>query len=341
LLCRPGWIAPRPVELERIRLSWVDTPPVAADVTGPVSAGVRPLRPSASGGGRFGSYAEALVGIEPPALLENRVCYRLLSADLGASVPGLELTRARYFDGINVGEAMAHELAEVVLAGADLEQDGQFPERLVLRRSLGDPTDVGSRTSLVALTVLTLRVPEHGPASFMLHWRDPAAVAHAGGLYQVMPVGVFQPVAEGREAERRDLDLWRGMAREFSEEFLGTPEEYEAGYERGPFFVALGAARRSGDLAVWCLGLGVDPLTFAADLLCVAVLRASAFDALFPQLVGANAEGRVVNWPGMTGIPFTAEVVARFAGGAERMQPAGAAVLDRAWRHRRELGVGR
>jgi hypothetical protein len=268
-------------------------------------------------------------------LLENRGCYRLLSADLGLDVPELSLTRARYFDGIDVGEAIGHELAE-----AYLDQDGPLPERLVLRRSLGDPTDLGSRTSLVALTVLTLRVPAHGPPSFMLHWRDPAAVAHAGGLYQVMPVGVFQPVTEGAEVERRDLDLWRGMAREFSEEFLGAPEDYETGYERRPFFAALDAARRSGDVAVWCLGLGVDPLTFAADLLCVAVLRASAFDALFPGLVSANDEGRVVSWPGMTGVPFTAEVVARFAGGDEPVQPAGAAVLDQAWRHRRDLGVG-
>ena len=41
-----------------------------------------------------------------------------------------------------------------------------------------------------------------------------------------------------------------------------------------------------------------------------------------------------IHRPGMTGLPFTAEVVARFAGGAEPMQPAGAAALELAWRHR-------
>jgi hypothetical protein len=259
----------------------------------------------------------------------------LLSADLTGDVPVLELTRARYFDGISGGEAIAHELAQAC------EKPGQpLNGRLPLREFLGDPTSLRGRTSLVALTVLTVRVPARGAPTFLLHWRDPAAVTHAGGLYQVMPVGVFQPLAEGPQAERRDLDLWRGMAREFSEEFLGTPEEYETGYEQRPFFAALDAARRSGDLTVSCLGLGVDPLTFAADLLCVAVLNASAFDALFPGLVSANAEGRVVSWPGMTGVPFSAQTVARFTGRSEPVQPAGAAVLDQAWWHRHELGIG-
>ena len=67
------------------------------------------------------------------------------------------------------------------------------------------------------------------------------------------------------------------------------------------------------------------------------MFRADAFDALFGGLVTANDEGRVVSWPGLTGVPFTADVVRRFAGGSEPMQPAGAAVLELAWRHRARL----
>ena len=130
------------------------------------------------------------------------------------------------------------------------------------------------------------------------------------------------------------------MAREFSEEFLGTPEDYGArplDYSGWPFFGALSAARAAGQLGVWCLGLGADPLTLATDILVAAVFGSDAFDALFAGLVTANDEGRVVSWPGMTGVPFTAEVVHRFAGGAEPMQPAGAAALELAWRHRARL----
>lgn len=51
----------------------------------------------------------------------------------------------------------------------------------------------------------------------------------------------------------------------------------------------------------------------------------------------ANEEGRVVSWPGLTGVPFTAEVVSRFAGGSEPVRPAGAAVPELAWRQRARL----
>jgi hypothetical protein len=72
-------------------------------------------------------------------------------------------------------------------------------------------------------------------------------------------------------------------------------------------------------------------------MLAVAVFSSDVFDDLFAGLVAANDEGRVVSWPGMTGVPFTAGVVARFAGGSEPMQPAGAAALELAWRHRARL----
>lgn len=116
------------------------------------------------------------------------------------------------------------------------------------------------------------------------------------------------------------------------EAILGS-EDYGGAvdYDRWPFFGELSAARSAGKLRVWCLGLGADPLTLAVDVLCVAVFASDVFDALFAGLVTANAEGRVT-----TGIPFTADVVRRFTG-REPMQPAGAAVLELAWQHRKRL----
>jgi hypothetical protein len=327
LLARPEWLPPAPLELGQVGLTWVDTPPPGADVTGPASAHVRPWR---APGRRYASYADALARIERPALLENRPIYRLLSASLTGPRPLLALTRGRYFDWVNGGEAMAHEFAAAWRADPE---DLFHPERLRLRALVGDPGDLAGRSALSAVTTLTLRIPPAGDPTFVLHWRDPAAVTHAGGLYQVMPVGVFQPAAEGAEARARDLDLWRCMAREFSEEFLGAAEDYggPADYADRPFFRELSAARAAGKLRVWCLGLGADPLTLAVDILCVAAVGSDVFDALFAGLVAVNAEGRV-----QTGVPFTAEVVGRLTG-REPMQPAGAAVLDLAWRHRKEL----
>ena len=78
-----------------------------------------------------------------------------------------------------------------------------------------------------AITTVTVRQSAAG-SQFLLHWRDPAKVTHAGGLYQVMPVGIFQPADGNPASVRSDLSLWRSMAREFSE---GTKKHYKR-YER-------------------------------------------------------------------------------------------------------------
>ena len=328
LLCRPSWLLGEPLDLDDVALDWLDAvvPPPAVPEEG--SAGVRPVR---APGQRYGSYTEALAAIERPALLENRVIYRLLAADLAGSRAGLTLGGGRYFDWLNTGEAVAHELA-----GAWQEDQDLSPGRLRLRTLIGDPCDFGRRSASFAVTTLTLRVPAGGEPTFLLHWRDPARVAHAGGLYQVMPVGIFQPTAETEAARRGDLDLWRCMAREFSEEFLGAPDEYGRAVDYGnwPFYRELSAARAAGKVRVACLGLGVDPLTLATDLLTVAAFASDTFDELFGGLVSSNDEGRVA-----TGFPFTAAGVDRFVAGGERMQAAGAAVLELAWRYRRQLDL--
>jgi hypothetical protein len=163
-------------------------------------------------------------------------------------------------------------------------------------------------------------------------------------VYQVMPAGIFQPVSAAPAAQRHDLSLWRCMTREFSEELLGGSEEYptRAGrldYGRWPFHRELAAAREAGTLRVSCLGLGVDPLTLATDILTVAVFDAGVFDRMFRGLVTENAEGRVVTEDGSAAIPFTQATVDRFTGGAEPLQTAGAALLRLAWQHRGVLGI--
>src|SRR4029077_3059346 len=88
-----------------------------------------------------------------------------------------------------------------------------------LRAQIADPCDLRRRPVNLAISTLTLRLAQAtGRASFLLHWRDPAKVGHAGGLYQVIPVGVFQPSGDAAWHEREDFSLWRCMLREFDEE---------------------------------------------------------------------------------------------------------------------------
>src|SRR5439155_4204690 len=93
----------------------------------------------------------------------------------------------QYFDVINVCEATAHELAASVRGG-----DSSSTAELPLRSLIGDPTDFGRRSMIAAISTLVLRHDRaHDTAEMILHWRDPSRVASGGGLYQVIPVGVF------------------------------------------------------------------------------------------------------------------------------------------------------
>jgi hypothetical protein len=126
------------------------------------------------------------------------------------------------------------------------------------------------------------------------------------------------------------------MLREFDEELRGTPEEYGAGpvdYDSWPFARHMAAALDRGQIRVWCLGLGVDPLTYATDLLTVAVIDSRVFDELFRLDPRRNDEGSV-----LAAREFAAHVIDRVVTG-DPVQAAGAAVLRLAWRHRDTLTV--
>ena len=351
LLAGPDWIAPSPVPLDNITLTW--SPQAQAptiDGTETESDRARPLR---APGQRYACYADALGDLDRPQLFEDRPSYRLLAVDWsdptgGSNAGRLVFGRGSYFQILNICEAVAHELAAAVLDFPELERVAprQLAGRLPFRARISDPFGLQLRPVLPAISTLTLRRdPAAGTATWLAHWRDPAKVASGGGLYQVTPVGVFQPSTSNPAAEAGDFDLWRCMAREFNEELLGAPEPAShdttlLDYATWPFFQALEQARRTGRLRVSCLGLGVDPLTLVCDILMVCVFDAEVFDAIFDGIVTTNAEGHLVGdgdqAPAVAGVPFTQESVERFSA-TKPMQPAGAALLQLAWRHRATL----
>ena len=355
LLAAPGWQPAEPVPLPEVGLELTPAearppaagPPPAGPAVLPVPDGAAldgaaaALLPERPDGTRYLRYSDVLRDLAAPAVFENRVTYRLTEAALISGLtpgdervsgltPGasrLAFTRGRYFDGIDTGEAAAHEYAATRLGGRPAG----------LRALIADPCDLRRLPANLAISTLTLRLDRAtGRASFLLHWRDPAKVGHAGGLYQVIPVGVFQPSGEAAWNERRDFSLWRSMIREFDEELRGRSEDYgsEAGpvdYDSWPFARHMATALDRGQIRVWCLGLGADPLTYATDLLTVAVIDSSVFDELFSLSPRRNDEGSV-----LAAREFAAHVIDHIATG-EPVQAAGAAVLRLAWRHRETL----
>ncbi len=343
LLARPEWLPGAPVPLEQVTLSWSPGRlPRQIEGTEPAFTAGLPLT---GDGTRFGGYAAALGALRRPALFEDRACYRLLEAQATPGGAKLGFGEGRYFEVINTVEAVAHEYAAVTLADG-----GEHPAMaaLPLRSLIGDPTDLARRPVMVALCTLVLRADRaSGESAMILHWRDPARVASGGGMYQVAPVGVFQPSHDAEWNQANDFSLWRCFVRELAEELLGGGEDYQSDaapidYERWPLHRDLDAARRAGRLRVYWLGLGTDPLTLATDMLSVAVFDADLFDTTFAGLVRANAEGRIVRPDAAgaaVGVAFQAPNVERFTA-AEPMQPAGAALLRIAWEHRDVLLPG-
>jgi hypothetical protein len=340
LLAAPGWQPAEPIPLQDIELEFTEpafSGPASAGPSGPEPSGPEPgggpapLLPERPDGTRYPRYSDALRDLAAPAVFENRLTYRLAEADLGA--PRLAFTRGRYFDGVDTGEAAAHEYAATRLGGrSDHWSDHR---KAGLRTLIADPCDLSRRPANLAISTLTLRLEAAtGRASFLLHWRDPAKVGHAGGMYQVIPVGLFQPAGEAGWHERADFSLWRCMIREFDEELRGRSEDYGPGpvdYDSWPFARHMAAALDRGQIRVWCLGLGVDPLTYATDLLTVTVIDSRVFDELFSLSPRPNAEGSV-----LAAQEFAAHVIDGIVTG-EPVQAAGAAVLRLAWRHRETL----
>jgi hypothetical protein len=321
LLTSPGWLPATPVALADITLEF--SPPAGPPATAVLDADATPVLPGRPDGTRYLRYSDALRELAAPAVFENRSTYRVTDAELTSGTPRLAFTRGRYFDGIDTGEAAAHDYAAMRLDGRPAG----------LRASIGDPCDLGGRPANLAIATLTLRLDRaRGRASFLLHWRDPAKVGHAGGLYQVIPVGVFQPAGEGAADERADFSLWRSMIREYAEELCGRSEDYgTVDYEAWPFARRMTEALDGGQIRVWCLGLGVDPLTYATDLLTVAVIDSDVFDELFRLTPRGNEEGTV-----LAAREFAAHVIDRSVT-REPMQAAGAGVLRLAWAHREAL----
>jgi hypothetical protein len=312
LLAAPGWLPAEPIPLHDVVTEFA--PAGDPDLLPAYGAAPRPER---ADGTRYPRYSDAMRELAPPAVFENRLTYRLTEADL----PRLAFARGRYFDGVDTGEAAGHEYAATRL--------GRRPAGL--RALIADPCDLRRRPANLAISTLTLRFDQAtGRASFLLHWRDPAKVGHAGGLHQVIPVGVFQP--SGEAAWTSDFSLWRCMVREFAEELAGHPEDSgPVDHDSWPFARQMTAALDAGQIRVWCLGLGVDPLTYATDLLTVAVIDSRVFDELFSLSPRHNAEGTV-----LAAREFVAHVIDRVVTG-DPVQAAGAAVLRLAWQHRDTL----
>lgn len=339
LIASPGWLLDIPIELGRFGIALDrDAPEPVVNGTEDASAALRPL---ATEQRRYQRYSQAIRDIDHPRLFENRLAWRLTSVNWDQREAALRFGTATYFDVVDVAEALAHEMASRHVTG---NSDQVLPAAwrgLTFRRYIGDPFDCSHRPLISSTDTLTIRRDEDG-ATFVLHNRSAGNVAVAGGMLHVMPAGVFQPSSILPAAQTADFDLWRNIAREYSEEFLGTPEHggdgRPADYDIEPLG-SLQRARNAGQIRVYCLGIALDALTLFGEILTVAVFDGPVYDRIFADMVDVNDEGTIVK-TGMANptplLPFTRHVLDELTESG-RLAPAAAGCLELAWEHRRTI----
>ncbi|MFF0266259.1 hypothetical protein [Kribbella sp. NPDC004536] len=331
------WIPAEPVPLADVALHWIpDLPPPR--ITGQ-EAEVRPTLPLRAPGRAFSQYTAAIRYLRPPALFENRHSYRLTDVSWTGGRGDLTFGLSTFFDKLDVSEPLGHEAAQAELAGR-LDWS-----HLPFRSLIEDPFDLAVRAVNPGISTLTLRLDRAaGTATFFLLRRDPTQVTN-GRHYSLLPAGEFQPASIAAESVVADLDLWRNLVREFSEELLGHPEHdgssgVPVDYEVWPFFRDMSAARAAGTIRAYVLGVVLDALSLNASIATVAVIEASTFDKLFRDLVSRNPEGEVVRSldgnKSIHGLPFDETTVDRLLT-RERLGQTSAACLTLAWRHRHQL----
>lgn len=331
LIAGPGWIPEQPVDLAEVMLTEDAGGEPTLDGTEQETTLVRPLQSLTR---PYPRYTTAVRDLARPRLFEDRLSWRLAGLDWTGGKGSMGFGETTYFGCADVFESVAHELAYAALDEAGGVRGRVALRDLPYRRLIGDPFDLSRRPVMPAISTLTIR-RDGERAEFLMHRRDPRAVAAAGGMLQVIPSGIFQPSSILPAARAADFDLWRNIQREFAEELLGVPECDGHGrpvdYGAGPFAV-LDQARASGAVRVHCLGVALDALTLVGEILTVLVVDASVFDQLAGDFVEHNDEGRVE----AERFAFTEAGVSGLFGSG-RVAPAGAGCLTLAWKWRETL----
>jgi transcriptional regulator with XRE-family HTH domain len=339
VLAPPWWLPENPIPLADVSLE-LDTESSSPLLSGSEreSGQVRPLTSIER---RYSRYSHAVRDLAPPRLFENRLCFRVLSADWTLPAARLKFGLMGFFDSIDTNEAFAHEMAANHLlrdsTGALVTGKASW-RRLAFRRLLGDPFDLRRRPLMGAIGTLTIRAGEC--PSMVLHQRDGARVAGGGGMVHLLPAGIFQPSSIMPESVANDFSVWRNMQREFAEELLGHTEYDGTGrpidYLGTEPFATMERALRDGRIRVYYLGLTLDALTLCGDLLTVAVIEPDTYDELFGAAVDRNDEGSIP----ARALPFEEHTIDRLrrlgsavAGSNGRRSPGLAASTHVTWPH--------
>ncbi|MFJ1759120.1 hypothetical protein ACIOD2_02315 [Amycolatopsis sp. NPDC088138] len=334
MLAKADWIPDCPLSLECVKIHWID-PTQAGDRLTVARRNAKKLMPFRDDKLRYENYSQALGEMGQMSKLYNGFVYRPMAVRRTKDKFHLSFTEGKYFDHLDTSEVLAYEAASRVLAGKNI-MSGPY------RVSIGDPFDLAGRGTSLGVVTLTVRVSESS-CGFYMHHRSNDGVIAGPDILHVIPAGEFTPADVSLESRKSDRSIWKTMVREYAEEFLdveeaygrsGRPIDYEGDYP----FSAITRARESGKLKVYFLGMGLDALTLKPEILLVSLVEATAFDAIFAEMVPDGKEGTILVGPRKEGILFNKKNVDHYAKGLNT-RSAGRSCLMLTWQHRKYLNL--
>jgi hypothetical protein len=333
VLAKSGWILQTPLALGRVgvRLLPKSANRDRSTIAAKRATGMLPPRESRNGHLR---YSDALVEIDGLSHLYNGSVYRPVAIDTNGIDLSIDFIGGEYLDHLNTSDVLAYEMAATERKWLKL--------RRTYRQAIGDPFDLCARST--SLGVLTLTIIQASDGSrFLMHARDGDQVVVASKAMHVVPAGEFTPASVYLEANSEDFDIWRTIMREYAEELLDREEAYGKegvglNYANESPYRELNQARQSGQLTVYVLGIGLDPLTWKPELFTVCIFDSNAFDSIFRGAVKRTWEGTILRGADGKGLRFDADTVNRYADDPNTRR--GATVcLKQAWKHRMALGI--
>ncbi|MBE9572281.1 MAG: hypothetical protein IMF11_16765 [Proteobacteria bacterium] len=319
LLVRENWLPTEPIPLENVELQFKPDPGVK------ISLSTRKL-PSYSGG-KYKKYSDAIADLDKPKVFEDRLQYRLIE------IEGTRLSfsdkKHSYFDKINYGEYLMHELSHDKLGRWGIP--GRSNRRRLLRH-VQKPADYVVLTGISTLTLLH----DGKDLRIIMHRRGKSETAYAMGTYHVIPAGEFQPSCLATASFREDFNLWKNIMREYAEELLCMDEYDGSGtvpfnYNVEPFNLLEGE-RAANNIKAFYLGIGLDVITFQGEILTAVVFKEDTFKKVFPKVLDENREGKIITDKDRWGREFTQEEYDSYQDA--NVLATGEAILNIAWKNR-------
>ena len=189
---------------------------------------------------------------------------------------------------------------------------------------------------LTGISTLTIINNEEAPPLFLMHKRNIDSVSYAMNNYHVIPAEEFQPSSKAAASFKEDLDFWKNIMREYSEE-IGCNPEFDGNsgkhydYEREPL-KTLNREKQKDNIKLYFLGFGLDPLTLQGEILTTCVFKNNTFNKIFSDIHDKNKEGDIISDYHRWGRPFNKENIELYLN--EQTLAAGETILKLAWKHK-------